>query len=144
MKQKSPRAGKRDNLYYLDRLKKRGRSDLVAAVEQGHMSAYRACREGGLRSGQRLSNAERIERAWDRATLRDRALFFMRRQAEVLAAHDLAPALYSQILARNQAEASAIKLGETGSDTVSADQCTEAVPSNDAKLHQCTRVRSAE
>lgn len=70
--------GKRDNGYYLERLKNAGREDLLAAIKAGEMSVYKATTVAGLRKKRSVpSRADQISYHYSRATLAEKRRFIL-------------------------------------------------------------------
>ena len=67
---------KRDNAYYLDRLKREGRDDLVTRINSAEITVYAACIEAGLRRSKSTeTRADQLTYHWKRASAYDRRRF---------------------------------------------------------------------
>ena len=66
----------RDNAYYIERLKREGRDDLVARIRSREISVYAACVKAGLRRIKTTeSRAEQLSYHWQRASAPERRRF---------------------------------------------------------------------
>ena len=66
---------KRDNSYWLERLKKDGHSDLLAQIEDGQISVYKATQKAGYRKKGPKSVAAKLSYHWGRADHAERKRF---------------------------------------------------------------------
>ncbi|WP_039394095.1 hypothetical protein [Novosphingobium sp. MBES04] len=70
-------AGKRDNAYLLQRMKKDGRSDLLAQIEAGALTVYQASQIAGYRTKVPPTPAAKLTHHWKRADYRQRRAFLI-------------------------------------------------------------------
>ncbi len=69
---------KRDNDYYLTRLQRIGRDDLVEKIQAGEMKVYAAAIETGLRKRRTAeSRSTHLTYHWSRASVKERERFLM-------------------------------------------------------------------
>jgi len=69
---------KRDNTYYMTRLKRAGRDDLLEQVYDGKMSVYKATIEAGIRKKRSASSrSSQLSYHWSRADKRQRTRFMI-------------------------------------------------------------------
>lgn len=69
---------KRDNAYWLRRLKKDGRDDLLKMIEDGDIAVYRATLDAGYRKKRAApSRAEQITYHYSRASLAEKRRFIL-------------------------------------------------------------------
>lgn len=67
---------KRDNEYYLQRLRREGRGDLVEQINSGEISVYKAAIDTGLRRRSKApSRSEQLRYHWSRASAFERRRF---------------------------------------------------------------------
>ncbi|MXO61398.1 hypothetical protein [Qipengyuania oceanensis] len=67
---------KRDNAYWLGRLEKDGRTDLLGMINDGDITVYRATIDAGYRKSRAASSrAEQISYHYSRATLAEKRRF---------------------------------------------------------------------
>lgn len=66
---------KRDNQYWIGRLKKDGRDDLLADIEAAKLSIYRATQIAGYRADKHGSTVSKLSYHWERATAEERKEF---------------------------------------------------------------------
>lgn len=70
---------KRDNSYWLERLERDGRDDLLTMINDGDISVYRATVAAGYRKKRTApSRAEQLDYHWKRASRRDKEVFVAR------------------------------------------------------------------
>ena len=69
---------KRDNAYYIERLAREGRTDLVARIRSTEITVYAACIEAGLRRSKGTeSRADQLSYHWQRASAPERRRFVL-------------------------------------------------------------------
>ena len=68
---------KRDNSYWRGRLEKDGHVDLLAKIEAGKMTVYKATQEAGFRKKGPKSVAAKLSYHWGRADHAERKRFVM-------------------------------------------------------------------
>lgn len=70
---------KRDNSYWLNRLERDGRDDLLKMIDDGVITVYRATIDAKYRSRRSApSKAEQLDHHWKRASRREKQLFVAR------------------------------------------------------------------
>ena len=80
----------RGNAYYIQRLRKIGREDLIKAIEAKETNVDTACKEVGIRKRRSQSGLDILFRHWDKSPAADRAHFFSERRKQILEAFRLA------------------------------------------------------
>ena len=68
---------KRDNSYWLGRLQKDGHSKLLARIEAGELTVYKATQEAGYRAKGPSTPAAKLSHHWKRADHAERKRFVM-------------------------------------------------------------------
>ncbi|MEL7688731.1 hypothetical protein AAG596_14315 [Citromicrobium bathyomarinum] len=68
---------KRDNSYWLGRLQKDGHSKLLAQIEAGELTVYKATQEAGYRAKGPRTPAAKLSHHWKRADHAERKRFVM-------------------------------------------------------------------
>lgn len=69
---------KRDNSYWLERLKRDGRDDLLKMIHDGDITVYRAATAAGYRKAREAtSTADRISHHYARASLAEKKRFIV-------------------------------------------------------------------
>lgn len=66
---------KRNNEYWLQRLKKDGHHDLLTRIDAGSLTIYKATQVAGYRSQKPPSTAGKLSYHWERATAEERFRF---------------------------------------------------------------------
>lgn len=66
---------KRDNLYWAGRLRKDGHSEILARVEAGEVTMYRATQLAGYRPASPRTPAAKLSHHWKRASADERKRF---------------------------------------------------------------------
>jgi len=66
---------KRDNIYWLRRLEKDGHNDLLAQIEAGKITVYKATQEAGYRKKGPKTPAAKLSYHWTRADHAERKRF---------------------------------------------------------------------
>lgn len=70
-----PNIGARDNTYWMERLKKDGRGDLLEQIQAGDLTVYKATQIAGYRSKGARSPAAKLSYHWKRASAEERLKF---------------------------------------------------------------------
>ena len=70
-------AVKRDNSYWLGRLRKDGHSELLSQIEAGELTVYKATQEAGYRAKGPRTPAAKLSHHWKRADHAERKRFVM-------------------------------------------------------------------
>ena len=74
---------KRDNQYYIGRLKKDGHDDLLQQIEAGNITVYEASKRAGFRKNGPKAAASVLSYHWKRASHEERKRFVLAHAAEV-------------------------------------------------------------
>jgi len=74
---------KRDNSYWLGRLQKDGHSRLLAQIEAGELTVYKATQEAGYRAKGPRSPAAKLSHHWRRASHAERLRFVKNHLVEI-------------------------------------------------------------
>lgn len=76
-------SSKRDNGYWLRRLKKNGRGDLIERIEAGAITVYQATQIAGYRQKGVRSPAAKLSYHWQRASAEERLRFIAAHPLEI-------------------------------------------------------------